>query len=195
MEYSERGRNTYQHQVESHKIIVVDKVAIIQKLRSFFEEVVEEKDIETTVVAEKFVEEIVEEKGDVVQDAEKEHGEEIEVEEENETTFTTKCQENLVPMNVEFDYEAELTFLEEWLANPKYDKDETGYGKDAVEEGTKQIKEIIRVVEAFATVEEKMEENENVVTEVNRDVQLAVAEVQEDAEEEPDEENKEDEEI
>jgi hypothetical protein len=48
---------------------------------------VEEPDIETTVVAEKFVEEIAEEKGDVVQDAEKEHGEEIEVEEENETVF------------------------------------------------------------------------------------------------------------
>jgi hypothetical protein len=73
-------------------------------------------------------------------------------------------------MNVEFDYEVELAFLEEWLANPKYDKDETGYGKYAVEEGTKQIKEIIRVVEDFATVEEKMEENENVVIEVNRDV-------------------------
>jgi len=73
MECSERGRNTYQHQVESRKIIVVDKVAIIPEVS--FEEVMEDPDIDSTVVAEKFVEEIVEEKGDVVQYVEKERGE------------------------------------------------------------------------------------------------------------------------
>jgi hypothetical protein len=51
--YSDKGRNTYLHQVESHKVPIVDKVAIITK--DIFEEVVEEKDIETTVVVEKFL--------------------------------------------------------------------------------------------------------------------------------------------
>jgi hypothetical protein len=92
------------------------------------------------------------EKCDFVRDAEHEHGkeseahcvdthvdDEIEVEDENETTFAAveKCEENLAmevvedineaTVNVEF--YVELAFLEEWLAKPKYDGDESGYGK------------------------------------------------------------------
>jgi hypothetical protein len=60
-------------------------------------------------------------------------------------------------MNFEFYYDSELAFLEEWLTNPMYHKYETRYVEYVLEEGTKRIKETIKVVQAFATVEEKME--------------------------------------
>lgn len=42
-------------------------------------------------------------------------------------------------MNFMFDYETKLAFLVKWLANPKFDEDESGYGKHGIEEGTKQL--------------------------------------------------------
>jgi hypothetical protein len=36
---------------------------------------------------------------------------------------------NEAAVNVEFYYDVELEFLGEWLVKPKYDGDESGYGK------------------------------------------------------------------
>jgi hypothetical protein len=119
----------------------------------------------------------------------------IEVKDENETTFATmvKCEENptmevVEDMNaniVNVEFYVELAFLEEWLAKPKYDGDESGYGKFVItaakEEPDKE--ETIRVVEAIMTVEEEMKENEDVfdLTEVDKNVKSTITEVQEDA--------------
>jgi hypothetical protein len=148
-----------------------------------------------------------------VEDAEDKHGkesefhyvdthvdDEIKFEDENEISFATveKCEKNLALeaineniVNVEF--HVELTFIEEWLANPKY---ESEYGKDIIiasKEGTKKMKETIGGVEVIVTLEEEMKENEYVLdlTKFDISVQLVVVEVQE----ELDEQGKEDEEI
>jgi len=49
-------------------------------------------------------------------------------------------RENNVVVKSDFDYDDELAFLEDWLENPKYDKDESGYVKviiTKIEEVTK----------------------------------------------------------
>jgi hypothetical protein len=96
---------------------------------------------------------------------------EIEVEDENETTFKVveKYEENITMKLVEdinkdivnVEVYLELTFLEEWLANPKY---ESEYGKFSIiaEEEEPNKEETIEVVEGIAAMEEEMKENKDV---------------------------------
>lgn len=67
----------------------------------------------------------------------------IELEYEIGTTFATTSKviedKNEVTKNIKFDYEAKLTFIGDQLVNPKYEEDESWYGKVVIVE--KQMKE------------------------------------------------------
>jgi len=91
---------------------------------------------------------------------------EIKGEGESENAFTTlaKCKTNLAINTIEdmdsnivnIEFYAELAFLEEWLAKPKY---ESEYGNDAstvAEEIMGKIKKTIGGVEPNAPLEKKM---------------------------------------
>jgi hypothetical protein len=100
--------------------------------------------------------------------------------------------EDINEATVNDEFYVELAFLEEWLANPKYDRDEIGYGKffitAAEEEPNKN--ETIEVVKVIATMKEEMKENKDVfeLTEVDINVKSIVVEVQTDALHKDDEE-------
>jgi hypothetical protein len=149
MEYNERKRNIDQHQAKSQSIAVVGEF-----VGDPVEAEEDKQDIEIAVVEE------------FARDAEDKHGkesefhyvdihvdDEIEFEDENVISFATveKCENNLAleainenTVNIEF--HAELTFIEEWIANPKY---ESEYGKDVTissKEGTKKRRKLLAVL-------------------------------------------------
>jgi len=188
MECNERERNIDQHRAKSQSVAVVGEF-----VGDPVEAEEDKQDIEIAVVEE------------FARDAEENHGkeseshyvdthvdDEIEFEDENEISFATveKCEKNLAledinenTVNIEF--HVELTFIEEWIANPKY---ESEYGKDVTissKEGTKKMKETIGGVEVIVTLEEEMKENEYVIDLTKFDIssQLVVVEVQKEVDE------------
>lgn len=127
-----------------------------------------------------------------VENKEHEHGEENEDKNADDVIETTKLvvaitSDNNLIGKVEFHYEIKLTCIEEWHENPKYDEDENVYGKILITkklEGIEDIQPTMKVVEAIIIVEWEVEENEDIIfylSQVDRKVQLAVVDLQENA--------------